>query len=69
MDQRWTPVEDRQGLASFPPKWDDWDEQQKAIQHALWIPTGLSLGDAGHMNLFVCRHCGKWPIVPNIECS
>ena len=70
IDERWTPVEEKEGLALLPPpNWDDWDDERNAAWHALWIPHGLSLGDAGHMNLFVCRHCGKWPIVPNIECS
>jgi hypothetical protein len=69
INERWTPLEEQEILASFPPKSDDWNEGQKAIRHALCMPTGLSLGDAGDMKLFVCRHCGKWPIVPSIECS
>ncbi len=68
-DARWMPVEEQTILASFPGRWEDWDEEQKAIQGALWGPTGLMLGDAGQMQLFVCRQCGRWPIVPNIECS
>jgi hypothetical protein len=68
IDRRWTPAEEQEMLASFPGTWDEWDEERKAINHALWIPTGLSLGDGGHMQLFVCRHCGQLPIVANIEC-
>ena len=70
IDNRWTPVEEKEGLTLLsPPNWDNWDGERSAVWHALWIPHGLSLGDAGHMNLFVCRHCGKWPIIANIECS
>jgi hypothetical protein len=66
-DRRWTPTEEQARLDSFPGTWDQWDEQRKAIQTALWNPTALMLGDAGQMQLFVCRHCGSWPIVPHIE--
>jgi hypothetical protein len=66
---RWTPAEERKILASFPGAWDEWSKEQKRIELWLHAPTGLVLGDAGHMQLFVCRHCGAWPIVPNIECS
>jgi hypothetical protein len=68
-DLRWTPVEEQATFASFPGAWDQWHEEHKAIWDALWNPTGLNLGDAGQMQLFVCRHCGRWPIVPIIECS
>lgn len=68
IDRRWTPVEEQAILDSFPGKWEEWDQHRKAIQGALWIPTGLGLGDAGQMQLFVCRRCGRWPIVPSIEC-
>jgi hypothetical protein len=68
VDRRWTPKEEQEILAAFPGTRDEWDEGHKAIKAALWIPTGLNLGDAGHMQLFVCRHCGDWPIVPSIEC-
>jgi hypothetical protein len=68
-DRRWTPAEEQATFASFPGAWDQWPEEHKAVWHALWNPTGLNLGDAGHMQLFVCRHCGRWPIVPSIECS
>jgi hypothetical protein len=68
VDRRWTPLEEQAVFASFPGTWDQWDEERKAIQSALWGPTGLSLGDGGQMQLFVCRHCGRWPIVANIEC-
>jgi hypothetical protein len=60
-DQRWTPEE---GPARHNHTDDQWGDQR-----ANWNPTGLMLGDAGHMHLFVCRHCGRWPIVPGIECS
>ena len=69
IDRRWTPVEEQVILGSFPGSWGEWDEERKAIQSALWNPTGLSLGDAGHMQLFLCCHCGEWPIVTSIECS
>src|SRR5262245_10102781 len=69
IDQRWTPLEEQEFLASFPGGWKDWDEHYRAIHWALWGPTGLMLGDAGHMQLFVCRRCPGWPIVPAIECS
>ncbi|MCE9545079.1 MAG: DUF1963 domain-containing protein [Planctomycetia bacterium] len=73
---RWTPVEEQEILNSSSGTWDEWTDEtwdewaddRKALQSALWSPTGLMLGDAGHMQLFVCRHCGKWPIVANIEC-
>jgi hypothetical protein len=68
-DRRWTPLEELEIFAPFPRRWDELDEKRKTIWRALWIPTGLSLGDGGDMKLFVCRHCGKWPIVPVIECS
>jgi len=67
--RRWTPVEEQAILDSFPGSWDQWDDKCKAIQDALWNPTGLCLGDAGQMQLFVCRHCGRWPVAANIECS
>jgi hypothetical protein len=67
-DRRWTPREEQGVFASFPSTWDKWSDRHKEIFSALWNPTGLSLGDGGHMQLFVCRHCGDWPIVPNIEC-
>jgi hypothetical protein len=68
LDRRWTPIEEQEILASFPGAWQDLDERPREIFDALWNPTGLSLGDSGHMQLFVCRHCGDWPIVANIEC-
>jgi hypothetical protein len=68
-DRRWTPLEEQGVFASFPHTYDQWDDQHKAIFDALWNPTGLNLGDAGHMQIFVCRHCRNWPIRPNIECS
>ncbi len=67
-DHRWTPAEEQATFASFPGIWDQWHEEHKAVYRALWNPTGLSLGDAGQMQLFICRHCGRWPIVPGIEC-
>jgi len=67
IDQRWTPVEERAIFDSFPGPWNQWNEECKSIQGALWNPTGLNLGDAGQMQLFVCRHCGGWPIVAGIE--
>jgi hypothetical protein len=68
VDRRWTPVEEQAILGSFQGTWDQLDEGCKALHGALWRPTGLSLGDAGQMQLFVCRHCGRWPVVANIEC-
>jgi hypothetical protein len=68
-DRRWTPVEDQELLTSVPGGFDEKDGNLKPIWPALWCPTGLSLGDGGHMHLFVCRDCGQWPIVPGIECS
>jgi hypothetical protein len=67
-DRRWTPVEEQRIFAGFPQNWDDWGDEQKSIWQALWNPTGLNLGDAGQMQVFVCSHCGKWPVVTNIEC-
>jgi hypothetical protein len=67
IDRSWTPVEEHKILASFPATWEGEDDRW-AIQEAFWIPTGLNLGDAGNMHLFVCRHCRDWPIVPTIEC-
>jgi hypothetical protein len=68
-DLRWTPLEEQELFASFARRWDEWDEASKTIWHALWNPTGLSLGDCGDMKLFICCHCGRWPTVPVIECS
>jgi hypothetical protein len=68
-DPRWTPKEEQELFASLPGNRADWNDPFKDIRHALWSPTGLSLGDAGHMQLFVCRHCPGWPIVPAIACS
>lgn len=68
-DPRWMPLEERSILATFPGRWEEWDEKHKAIFSARWIPTGLGLGDAGQMQLFVCRHCGRFPVVPHIECA
>jgi hypothetical protein len=67
-DRRWTPVEEQAIFATFPGSWDQWQPQHKAIWSALWNPTGLNLGDAGQMHLFICRNCESWPIVPFIEC-
>jgi hypothetical protein len=67
--QHWTPQEDKAILASLPARWENRSQTDKDIFHALWNPTGLSLGDAGHMQLFVCRSCASFPIVPKIECS
>jgi hypothetical protein len=69
VDQRWTPLEEQALFAPAPARWEDWDEKDREIQRALWNPTGLMLGDAGHMQLFVCRRCPGWPITPTIECS
>lgn len=66
-DGRWSPLEEHGLFASFPSNWQDWNEQQKAVQFALASPTGLSLGDSGHMQLFVCRHCPTWPVESAIE--
>jgi hypothetical protein len=66
---RWTPLEEQAIFASFPCGWERRQEEHWAIWRALWNPTGLMLGDGGQMQLFVCRHCGRWPIVPGIECS
>ncbi len=68
-DRRWTPSEEQEVFAAFPGGFDEWEEWHKAIFGALWNPTGLTLGDAGQMQLFVCRRCDRWPIVANIECS
>lgn len=68
IDRRWTPMEEQVILESLPRRWEQMDEESKAIHGALWNPTGLNLGDGGQMALFVCRHCGRWPIVPGIEC-
>jgi len=68
IDQRWTPIEEQKILRSFPGSWDEFSDAQKAISGAFWIPTGINLGDGGHMQLFVCRNCPDWPIVPAIEC-
>lgn len=68
IDLRWTPREEQDLFASLSIRPENWDAPHNALAHALWIPTGLQLGDAGHVQLFVCRHCGKWPVVPSIEC-
>jgi hypothetical protein len=66
---RWTPIEEQEIFVSLPVSSDRWDDEGNSIRRALRNPTGIMLGDAGQMQLFVCRHCGEWPIVPNIECS
>jgi hypothetical protein len=68
-DRRWTPVEEQAIFASFRRAYDEWGEEHNTIFGALWNPTGINLGDAGHMQLFVCRHCLDWSIVPIIECQ
>jgi hypothetical protein len=67
-DPRWTPFEEQEKFASFPSAWDELTEEHTELFRALWIPTGLSLGDAGHMQLFMCLHCRERPIEPVIEC-
>jgi hypothetical protein len=69
IDQRWTPVEEYEKLGSFSHRSEDVDEEKIIVWGALREPTGLCLGDLGDMKLFICRHCGKWPILPYIECS
>jgi hypothetical protein len=68
VDRRWTPKEEQELFAALPGRREDWDDPHNAVVHAHWMPTGLRLGDGGHMQLFVCRHCPGWPIVPAIEC-
>jgi hypothetical protein len=68
VDRHWTPKEEQRVLKPFGPR-HKWKKHQQDLMRALWIPTGLHLGDAGHMQLFLCRHCPDWPIQPAIECS
>lgn len=69
IDRRWTPEEDQQILAELHKSWDEREERDGLRQYAILNPTGLTLGDCGHMHVFVCRRCPDWPIVPAIECS
>jgi len=58
-ESRWAPMEEQ----ALVPR------SSEEVQGALCNPTGLMLGDCGHMQLFVCRHCPDFPIVPSCECS
>jgi hypothetical protein len=68
VDERWTPQEEQELFAAIPEGGAGANGSRAAVIHAHWIPTGLQLGDGGHMHVFVCRHCPERPIVPSIEC-
>jgi hypothetical protein len=68
VDRRWTPLEEQHLFALLPSLAKEWVDSAHDVRAALWNATGLQLGDSGHMQLFVCRHCPHWPIEPAIEC-
>lgn len=49
VDRRWTPLEEQQLFASLPPPPKEWIGPGGDIRAALWMSTGLDLGDGGHM--------------------
>jgi hypothetical protein len=68
IDERWTPKEEQSLFAALSHDGKAENGKREAVIHAHWMPTGLQLGDGGHMHVFVCRHCPDWPILPSIEC-
>ena len=65
---RWIPIEEQRLFKTLDISDTDWDTPDNQVRRALCNPTGLMLGDCGNMQLFVCRHCPGWPIVPSIAC-
>jgi hypothetical protein len=63
-ERRWIPLEDRPAMDGW-----DWDADD---DHPWWTvqnPTGLMLGDAGGIYLFVCTTCPDRPYDHRFDCS
>lgn len=63
-EKRWIPVEDRPAMAGWGWDTDD-DHPWRTIQN----PSGLMLGDAGGIYLFVCTACPTRPFDYRFDCS
>jgi hypothetical protein len=63
-ERRWIPVEDRPAMADW-----GWDAADDHPWRVLQNPTGLMLGDAGGIYLFVCTRCPTRPFDYRFDCS
>ncbi|GAA4588278.1 hypothetical protein BJY16_008509 [Actinoplanes octamycinicus] len=63
-ERRWIPVEDRPAMAGW-----GWDAADDHPWRGLQNPTGLMLGDAGGIYLFVCPRCPAHPTDYRFDCG
>jgi hypothetical protein len=63
-ERRWIPVEDRPAMAGW-----HWEVANDQPWRGLRSPTGMMLGDAGGIYLFVCVRCPTRPFDHRFDCS
>jgi hypothetical protein len=63
-ERRWIPVEDRPAMAGW-----GWDTDDDHPWRTRQNPTGLMIGDAGGLYLFVCTRCPTRPFDYRFDCS
>ena len=63
-NKRWIAAEDRPAMQGWSFDSED-DHPSRALQN----PSGLMLGDAGGIYLFVCTHCDDRPVDYRFDCS
>lgn len=64
-EKRWIPLEDRPAMTGS-------NDDRSRVDHpwlAIRNPTGLMLGDAGGVYLFVCTNCPDRPFDHRFDCS
>ncbi|WP_211349079.1 hypothetical protein [Micromonospora pisi] len=63
-EHRWIPIEDRHSMNGW-----NFDSPDDHPWRALQNPTGLMLGDAGGICVFVCTSCPDRPYDHRFDCS
>lgn len=65
---RWCPIEDIQATSMSIEELQVKYRYLYALQSAD-RSTGIMLGDAGELYVFICRRCRDWPIASFMQCS